>query len=45
MKVQVINAEDAKISGVRFAFPGEENLLCSGHFEWQLSAGNNAAHQ
>ena len=35
MKVQVINAEDAKISGVRFAFPGEENLLCSGHFEWR----------
>ena len=35
MKVHVINAEDAKISGVRFAFPGEENLLCSGHFEWR----------
>lgn len=35
MKLQVINAEDAKISGVRFAFPGQEALLCSGHFEWR----------
>lgn len=34
MEIRIINAEDASISDVRFAFPKSENVLRRGNFEW-----------